>query len=304
MRLFNDKSLTREDVDLSRRRAIAFGGIVLVVHAVLLLVIIPMIGARLGPSYQQNEFADGYDYLARNLAAGNGYRFYPDTDRTLMREPGYPILLAGLLLTFGNVFIAVKLLNLLLAFGTAWLITRIVRRLSDRSWPMLAAASLYLFHPGTLIAESRGGVEILFGFLIVLFVVTLLNAIDRRRTGDFAVSGLILGVVVLVRSVPILFPVFLLGYLLVFERHRTSMLMAFRNIAILVLTMIAVLSPWIIRNYSLESLCRLRAFWVYPLKPDSTSALTFQKGSPGGYSIGKPPTREAGWLYSWAIDLR
>ncbi|MFZ0743833.1 MAG: glycosyltransferase [Terracidiphilus sp.] len=168
-----------------------------------------------------------------------------------MREPGYPILLAGLLLTFGNVFIAVKLLNLLLAFGTAWLITRIVRRLSDRSWPMLAAASLYLFHPGTLIAESRGGVEILFGFLIVLFVVTLLNAIDRRRTGDFAVSGLILGVVVLVRSVPILFPVFLLGYLLVFERHRTSMLMAFRNIAILVLTMIAVLSPWIIRNYSL-----------------------------------------------------
>ena len=251
MRLLDDKSVSQDKSNLYKRRSIVVGGFIVVLHSLLLLAIIPVFGARLGSSYQQNEFADGYDYLATNLAAGNGYRFYPDTARTLMREPGYPVLLAGLLLTFGNVFIVVKLVNLLLALATAWLITRIIRRLSDRSWPMFAAASLYLFHPGTLIAESRGGVEILFGFLIVLFIVTLLNAIDRNQARPFAVSGLVLGVTLLVRSVPILFPLFLLGYLLLFERHRMPMIEACRNVAVLVLAMAAVLSPWIIRNYSL-----------------------------------------------------
>lgn len=251
MRLLNHLKVAPAEKDLSKHRVIVFAAIIVVAHVLLLLVIIPTLGARLGPSYQQNEYADGYDYLARNLAAGNGYRFYPDTARTLMREPGYPLLLAGLLLTFGNVFIAVKLVNLVLALATAWLITRVVRRLSEREWPMLAAASLYLFHPGTLIAESRGGVEILFGFLLVLFVVSVLKAIDQDRIGGYAVSGLVLGVTLLVRSVPILFPVFLLGYLLLFERRRIPMLAACRNVAIMVLTMTAVLSPWIIRNYSL-----------------------------------------------------
>src|SRR5436309_1235118 len=54
------------------------------VHAVLLFWVIPRVSDRMTPFYNQNHFLDGYDQLAANLVQGNGYRFYPDTARTLM----------------------------------------------------------------------------------------------------------------------------------------------------------------------------------------------------------------------------
>jgi Dolichyl-phosphate-mannose-protein mannosyltransferase len=236
------------------RRLIGLGILVVIVHAILLFVVIPEFGNRLGHSYNQDGFTDGYDFIAANLAAGKGYRFYPDTALTMMREPGYPVLLAGLILVFGsNFFIAVKLLNMILALATAWLMMRIAHKLSAGQLQMLAPPLLFLFHPGTLIAESRGGVEMIFAFLITLFLLTIYKALEADRWCDYVVAGLVLGVMVLVRSTPMLFPVFLLGYLLGVRRHEvhTRNLVICGNIALMVLAMLVVLSPWIARNYSL-----------------------------------------------------
>lgn len=229
--------------------ALAFSAVM--VHVLLLFVVFPSFNGHLNSSYNQDLFADGYDYLAANLLAGNGYRFYPETSLTLMREPGYPILLAGVRILFGDSFIAVMLVNMALALGTAWLLLKIVSRLTDRVWLILAAPLLFLFHPGTLVAEGRGGVEILFGFLVVLFFWTLVRAIEGERLRDYLLSGLVLGLSVAVRSVLILFPAFLFAYLLAGERARVTVRTACRNIAVMALAMFAVLSPWIVRNYSL-----------------------------------------------------
>jgi 4-amino-4-deoxy-L-arabinose transferase-like glycosyltransferase len=225
--------------------------LIVAIHAILLFAVIPQISSSLTPTYNQDRFIDGYDQLAANLAQGNGYRFFPDTARTLMREPGYPLLLAGILLVFGPSFTAVKVMNMLLALAVAWLMTRIAWRFSSRPWLTILPPLLFLFHPGTLIAESRGGVEILFAFLIALFVLALYRALENNRGWDYAAAGAVLGVTVLVRSTPLLFPVFLLGYLLVFEGRRIPRLVICRNIAVLILVMFAVVSPWIIRNYAI-----------------------------------------------------
>jgi 4-amino-4-deoxy-L-arabinose transferase-like glycosyltransferase len=224
---------------------------VVVLHGTLLFVVMPAVGRHLTAFYTQDSFADGYDQLAANLVAGHGYRFYPDTARTMMREPGYPIFLAGLTLLFGNTFLAVKAANMALALATAWLMMRLGSRFSsNRGW-LVIPPLLFLFHPATLIAESRGGVEILFTSLVVLFLQLLYTALAREWWGYYALTGAVLGLTVLVRSTPMLFPFFLLGYLVVLERRRITVLTACRNVAVMIGVMVVVLSPWILRNYGL-----------------------------------------------------
>src|ERR1700722_18250173 len=133
---------------------IALGILVLTLNTSILFYVIPEMHANVIQFYNQDEYADGYDQLATNLVSGNGYRFYPDTAKTLMREPGYPVLLAGIFYFFGNSLTAVKAVNMCLAFVAAYLLSRIVRAVSSRPLLVLGVPIIFLFHPGTLIAES------------------------------------------------------------------------------------------------------------------------------------------------------
>ena len=219
-------------------------------HAVLLFVVIPKISSRLRPSYNQDVYTDGYNQLAMNLVDGNGYRMYPDTAKTLMREPGYPLFLAGIFYVFGNSFTAVKLANMLMAFAAAGLMVYLLRKLFSHALMILGPPLLFLFHPAILIAESRGGIEILYTLFLLLFMCTLYVAIRSNRIWHYVLSGGVLGSTLLVRSVPILFPVLVLGYLVVFERQE-KVLVHLRNVALMIVAMTFVISPWIIRNYAL-----------------------------------------------------
>jgi 4-amino-4-deoxy-L-arabinose transferase-like glycosyltransferase len=225
--------------------------LILAVHALVLFVGLPAIGAHLSPLYSHDQYIDGYNLIASNLADGNGYRFYQDTAPTLMREPGYPIALAGIFLAFGKSFTAVKIVNMCLTFVTAALVVYLATMLSTHRTASLLAPVIYLFHPGTLIAESRAGVESLFTTLIVLFFVLTLRAMRKDRLRDYLVAGGVLGLAVLVRSTPILFPILLLAYRLTTERREGRSWTIFRNISMLIFAMVVVLSPWIIRNYRL-----------------------------------------------------
>lgn len=219
----------------------------LLVKAVLLFIVIPQFATVLTPFYGVS-FADDYDKLAWNIVLGHGYRFFPDTATTLMREPGYPLFLALVFKVFGYGLTVARVANVILAGATAFVLAGVTRRVTlNRSAPAIAAL-LFLFHPGTLIAESRGGVEILFIFLLVTFIWVLRLALDKQRPLLYAVGGAVLGLTVLVRSTVILFPVFVLAYLL-FRDGRAGAASAVRNVAIMAVAMALVVSPWVVRNY-------------------------------------------------------
>jgi 4-amino-4-deoxy-L-arabinose transferase-like glycosyltransferase len=136
------------------------------------------------------------------------------------------------------------------ALIAAWLMTRIARRISASPALLIVPPVLFLVHPGVLLAESRGGVEILFTMMVVLFILAVYRAIESSREFDYVICGLVLGLTVLIRSTPLLFPGFLFLYLIA-THGRTSKAIAFRNIGYIVLTVSAILSPWIVRNYLL-----------------------------------------------------
>lgn len=219
-----------------------------ILNAVIVLVVIPQLGNRMRQFYSQDEYADGYDQLAQNLVEGSGYRMYPDTALTMVREPGYPILLATIMLAFGRNFVAVKVVNVVLIMGAAYLLMRLARKVSSRWVLTLVAPLLLLLHPGVLVAESRGGVEALFTFLLTFYVLTVYRAIENNRWWDYLQSGGVLGLTVLVKSTPMLFPIFLLGYLVVSARDLQKRVIA-GNVGIMFAATFIVLSPWIVRNY-------------------------------------------------------
>jgi hypothetical protein len=220
------------------------------INAIVLFVVIPAFGTSLNSSFKIEEYPDGYDTLATNLLEGNGYRIYSDTAKTLVREPGYPFLLTGIFAVFGHNFTAVKVTNMVLAIAAAWMMMLIIRKFSSNQFLISGTVLIFLLHPGTLIAESRGGVEMLFTFALTLFVLSLYNALQKRSALSYIVSGLVLGMTVLIRSTPLLFPVLLLGYLLIFDRTESIARLSW-NVGLMVVAMVVVLSPWIVRNYML-----------------------------------------------------
>lgn len=223
-------------------------GLALVVKAVILFLIIPQFSAFLSPFYGVS-FADDYDKLAWNIVLGNGYRFFPDTAVTLMREPGYPLFLSAIFKFFGYSLTAARAANFVLAGATAFVLARLASTVTqDNKLVVVLAPILFLFHPGILVAESRGGVEVLFVFCLVAFLLVLYLAINKQTIGWWALVGMMLGITLLVRSTLIVLPVFLLLYSLLSER-RVSHLVVFRNVAVMASVMAIVIAPWVIRNW-------------------------------------------------------
>jgi 4-amino-4-deoxy-L-arabinose transferase-like glycosyltransferase len=196
-------------------------------------------------------FQDGYDLIANNLAHGNGYRWDANMGETMIREPGYPLFLAAVFKLGGYHLEAARFANWLLSIGIAIMIMRLARLVTNDEKIALVASLLFLLNPGTLICEARGGVEVLFIFAMLVFMLALHEAVEKRSAWRYLIAGLALGVVVQIRSTPIVFPVMLLFYLCLTAAGMRERLRVVLNVAILTLGMLAVMAPWTIRNYRL-----------------------------------------------------
>jgi 4-amino-4-deoxy-L-arabinose transferase-like glycosyltransferase len=220
------------------------------IKAAVLFAVMPTLDSILSLRYSVG-FADLYDLIANNVAQGIGYRVQASMGDTMIREPGYPLFLAVVFKIGGYHIEAARLANLLLAVGIALMMMRLTRSLTGDRTTALLATLVFLFHPGELMSEARGGIEIVFIFVALLFIMTLLHAVKTANPCHYLVAGLMLGVLVLVRSTPLFFPVFLLGYLFLTANSPKERWKLLMNVAVLVSGMVIVILPWIARNYML-----------------------------------------------------
>ena len=235
--------------------------VALLVNAAIVLVGLPKVSRPLTLTYSMN-FGDLYDLIAKNLEQGNGYRVDADMGPTMLREPGYPLFLAAVFKLGGYGIQTARVACVLLAFGGALVLLLLTRKITSDAMTGLFAALLFLLYPGTLVAEARAGIEMPSVFTVVLFMLALYSAVEKGSLWRYWAAGLLLGVAVLVRSQVLLFPLFLLIYLVVASKSTSERMKIALRIATLVLGTVIVASPWIIRNYIL----------VHKLVPTATVA--------------------------------
>jgi 4-amino-4-deoxy-L-arabinose transferase-like glycosyltransferase len=224
--------------------------VALLITAAILFLLVPSLEKAFPRTYGM-DFTDGYDLIATSIAQGTGYRWRAGTGETMIREPGYPLFLAAVFKIFGCHIAAARFANWLLSMGIAIMVMRLAQLITGSRRTALIAALLFLFHPGTLIAEARGGVEILFIFVLCLFMLALYRAVERGTLRTYLLAGLALGVVFQVRSTPLIFPAMLLLYLTLAAKNARQRLGAVLKVAVLLVGMGIVMIPWVIRNYML-----------------------------------------------------
>ena len=228
---------------------------------------------RLVPVLLSSQLAIGlddmfqYDMLARSIVSGDGFRWYaqPDLDliqrhvqldlegihydprgiETAFRAPLYPAFLALIYFLFGagpGRFFAARLAQALLNALLIPLTYALAQRLFPEK-PSVArlAAWAVAFYPIFILFPLALATENLFFVLLLGLVLALVMAAQTRQMRYFVLSGVLIGLTALTRSV--ILPAGLLAALwawfLLRERLKALALLA----AILV-----VISPWVARN--------------------------------------------------------
>src|SRR5581483_9705279 len=220
----------------------------LVVTAMVVLVVLPRSASTLDYGLQ---LGDLYDFIGNNLALGHGYRVDVNMGETMMREPGYPLLMAGVFKITGYGVVGPRIACIALAFAAALILRLLALEITGNGVVSVIAALMFLLYPANLVAEARAGVEMLCVSTVLLFMLALYRALQSGSIWQYGMGGLLLGVASLVRSEVILFPSLVLLYLLFTSSDWRERGKALLRMSVLGIAALTVMSPWIIRNYLL-----------------------------------------------------
>jgi 4-amino-4-deoxy-L-arabinose transferase-like glycosyltransferase len=192
----------------------------------------------------QNGLLDSVRYtrVALNLLAGNGYAEW-GTHLTAFVPPGYPLFLAGCYGLFGVHPLLVKILQAVLGGFLPWIVFAMGRRLV-RERTALTASAVTAVYPELVVLTGYLYTETFFILLECLFFLFLIEAHRTNRVRDWTVSGIFLGLGMLVRSLLLFFPPFLFLACAANRPLRTRL----KGIVLMSLVGYALLLPWTVRN--------------------------------------------------------
>jgi 4-amino-4-deoxy-L-arabinose transferase-like glycosyltransferase len=218
---------------------------------ILLVGLIVRLGMWLWFSHVTPGIVDEKDYtlLASNLLEHGEFAFDPGKP-TAIRPPLYPFFVSGIYAIAGvENFQAVRLVQALLSLVNVWLLYWLGRdAFSHRVG--LWAAGLYAFYPTALGFNNLILTEVLFTLLLTAASYGVVLYFQRERSGYLALSGILLGLAALTRSVVWLSPPFLAVFVILTGRrslmHRTG------GAVLLVLAFALTIAPWAVRNSCLE----------------------------------------------------
>ena len=190
-----------------------------------------------------------YDYLARSVAAGDGYPqsgYLLQGGPTAVRGPGYPYLLGGVYAVSGDSRTVGRLVGAALGALTVFLIYLLGRRVWGRRVGLWAAGLAAVFPPLVLLSRELLS-ETLF---IPLLLAALLCVLNFRRSGGalrWAIAaGALCGLAALTRNTAIVLLVVVpVGVWTSRPRFAARSLLAPASV---LLAAALVIAPWALRN--------------------------------------------------------
>lgn len=190
------------------------------------------------------------DTIARNLLEGKGftYSFLGTVYRSYM-EPLYPVLCALVYRVTGYSSQALALVHVLLGTLAVWLVFQCGRALASERVGLLAAGFTAL-HPGLIVYTTKFHPFILDSLLFVAVLAACLAFHGQRAGWSSLRLGLVTGVCVLTRPT-IVASLPLVAWWLWRQVSRSTRRWL-RVGGIWVVTVVAVVGPWVWRNYQIH----------------------------------------------------
>ncbi|MDD5431280.1 MAG: glycosyltransferase family 39 protein [Candidatus Pacebacteria bacterium] len=219
--------------------------------------------------------ADGYADIAKNIAAGNGYSmsasapFLPDS----MRLPLYPLILAAFF--FFKAHLAAAIFQIAAGSFIPIIGYKIASKIISQKNIAFAASLALAVEPFMAELSYVFMTETLFILLFLLAVLFIIDYFENQKLKWLASSGLLLGLATLVRPTAQYLPVLIIALIFWIYRKSLNKKIIIQS-AVFLAIFLAVLSPWIFRNYKTfgaAALSSQSAFNLYGYLAPSTIAL-------------------------------
>ena len=224
--------------------------------AALVVILLVAVGLRVGfaidPQRPQEPDSIGYARIAKSLTAGDG--FQEGGSRTHLQEPsnyspGLPLLVHGVYELTGGQHLELARIVLALIGSLAALFAFLIGSRLSGPAAGLGAAVVVAGYPALLQYQGMLMTEPLAATLLAAAVLGFLWAGDGRGAWAWAVPGLLLGLMALVRPEYLPFGVLLAVVALFRARARSGgWSPGFAAAAVMVAAFLLPIAPWTIRN--------------------------------------------------------
>ena len=215
----------------------------------LAVVFMVALGLRLMPVFLTTDTGIAlddmfqYDALAESIMEGRGYTWYGGIP-TAFRAPLYPLFLALIYFLFGHQFVVVRIVQVAIGAFLPLVVYFLGRRVFDRRAGQIACwvmvfYPMFLLYPLALVTEN------LFFLLVPLMTLCLLKGVDTSRRLYHLLSGLLLGLAILTRSVISGFVLLVLPWLWCYTSGKRE---ALKSWGLILLPVAMLTIPWSIRN--------------------------------------------------------
>lgn len=188
--------------------------------------------------------AAAFDELANSILIG---QYSLNGAPSMEREPGYPLFRSAIKLFTGNLKI-ILWIQALLYFMTVFWVGLVTQKIDPRigSWGAWGAALSYglAFYPSTHISET------FVAFLLSLTGLALIDAINNSSFKNWFWLSIVSGALLLTRYTYVLVPIFSFIILAIISfKNNIQPKKIIKNFSVSVLIVMALVSPWLVRNY-------------------------------------------------------